>query len=599
MVTGKDANLTVDGISLTSASNTVADMIPGITIQLLSPSATESDGSLEQVQVVIANYNTSVVSSFETLVSDYNALVSAVSAQEGNTSSGTAEPLFGSPTLSLLQQQLMSGINATNPNGYLTAVTDNTNPTLSGSMVITLGNGMTDTVVIGAGTNTASTIYTGSSSGYNTLSGLASAINAAISSTTLSYTDAGTTGTTTPDSGTLTANSTAGLSGSIAITVGSGTTETIVIGAEPSSGAAANTIYTGSGVNTLSGLASTINADTSLGFTAAVVTTDGVATLTLTSGTNDSSGALTVTPSLVAAGLGVAANVVTSNGSSTLTLTSAIAGSRGALTVNSTVEATSDTALSASITAGTAASGSTSATASTATLSTISSGSDVLSGSISIQVGNNAAQTITIGTSSNTLTTLAAAITNAGAGVTASVVYDSNGAHLLLTSGTTGTGADLTVTSNILDTNEINTAKLSYTKSSDINSMTSLGISVNNDGTLSLNETSLNSVLNSDYSGVLGFFQNANSWGLSFSHILTNSGTSSTKGILALNLTSNSSIESKLNAQISKEDLLISAQQVSLTTELNTANQIMQAIPSELNAINELYSAITGYNKNS
>jgi flagellar hook-associated protein 2 len=381
--------------------------------------------------------------------------------------------------------------------------------------------------------------------------------------------------------------------------VGSGTTETIVIGAEPSSGAAANTIYTGSGVNTLSGLASTINADTSLGFTAAVVTTDGVATLTLTSGTNDSSGALTVTPSLVAAGLGVAANVVTSNGSSTLTLTSAIAGSRGALTVNSTVEATSDTALSASITAGTAASGSTSATASTATLSTISSGSDVLSGSISIQVGNNAAQTITIGTSSNTLTTLAAAITNAGAGVTASVVYDSNGAHLLLTSGTTGTGADLTVTSNILDTNEINTAKLSYTKSSDINSMTSLGISVNNDGTLSLNETSLNSVLNSDYSGVLGFFQNANSWGLSFSHILTNSGTSSTKGILALNLTSNSSIESKLNAQISKEDLLISAQQVSLTTELNTANQIMQAIPSELNAINELYSAITGYNKNS
>jgi hypothetical protein len=75
----------------------------------------------------------------------------------GNDSSGNAEPLFGSPTLTLLQQQLMSGINATNPNGYLTAITDNTNPTLSGSMVITVGNGMTDTVVIGAGTNTAST----------------------------------------------------------------------------------------------------------------------------------------------------------------------------------------------------------------------------------------------------------------------------------------------------------------------------------------------------------------------------------------------------------------------------------------------------------
>jgi flagellar hook-associated protein 2 len=44
---------------------------------------------------------------------------------------------------------------------------------------------------------------------------------------------------------------------------------------------------------------------------------------------------------------------------------------------------------------------------------------------------------------------------------------------------------------------------------------------------------------------------------------------------------------------------VISAQQASLTTELNTANQIMQQLPSQLQGVNELYSAITGYNQNS
>ena len=39
-VSGVNANLTVDGVNLTSASNTVANLIPGVTFQLLAPSAT-------------------------------------------------------------------------------------------------------------------------------------------------------------------------------------------------------------------------------------------------------------------------------------------------------------------------------------------------------------------------------------------------------------------------------------------------------------------------------------------------------------------------------------------------------------------------------
>ena len=154
------------------------------------------------------------------------------------------------------------------------------------------------------------------------------------------------------------------------------------------------------------------------------------------------------------------------------------------------------------------------------------------------------------------------------------------------------------MTSNVLDGTNTSTAPLNYTKSSDINSLTSLGISVNNDGTIAFDAASMDSVLNSDYSGVAGFFQNANSWGQTFATMLTNAGTSSKTGIMALSLNTDSNIESTLNAEISKEEIYISAQQKSLTTELNTANQIMQELPTQLQGVNELYSAVTGYNQN-
>ena len=50
---------------------------------------------------------------------------------------------------------------------------------------------------------------------------------------------------------------------------------------------------------------------------------------------------------------------------------------------------------------------------------------------------------------------------------------------------------------------------------------------------------------------------------------------------------------------MSKENMFVSAQQTSLTAELNSANEIMQQLPSQLDGVNELYSAITGYNQNS
>jgi flagellar hook-associated protein 2 len=463
-VTGADAQLTVDGVSLTSASNTVANLIPGITLQLLAPSPTETTSagtSLEQVQVVIGNDNTEVESTVNQFVTDYNSLVSAMNTQEGNDSSGNPEPLFGSPTLSLLQQQLLGSLNTQNPNGYLDAIT-NSGDTLSGSINISLAGGL--------------------SLGYSGTAGADATED----------TDAQTsTGTLNPI-----VNTSDTLSGSITIQVGSGTAQTVTLDSSD---------------NTLTGLMNAINNTTDIGVTASIVTnSDGSSSLSLLSGTSGSDGTLTVTSSI------------------------------------------SDTST----------------------------------------------QTIDVPTSSgnNTLSGLASAINSAHAGVTAKVVTSSSGSKLELISNTTGSAGALTVASSITDTTRSTT--LDYNSGgSDINSLSSLGISVNNDGSLTLDASSLDSVLNTDFSSVVGFFQNANSWGQSFNTMLTNAGTSSKTGILALASTSNSSIESTLNANISREQSLISIQQTSLTAELNSANEILQEIPTELEGVNELYSAITGYNE--
>ncbi len=339
-VAGSNASLTVDGVNLTSASNTVTNLIPGVTFQLLSTSS-------NPVQVIIGNDNSDVESTMNQFVSDYNSLVSAINAQEADTSSGTAEPLFGSPTLSLLQDQILGSINTPNPNGYLDAITN---------------------------------------------------------------------------------------------------------------------------------------------------------------------------------------------------------------------------------------------------------ASDALSGSITVKVGSGTAQTIDVPSSNGSLAGLASAINSANIGVTANVVTNSTGSQLEFVSGTAGSSGALTVTSNITDTTT-NTALNYNSGDTDINNLTSLGISVNDDGTLTFDASSLDNVLNTDYSSVVGFFQNANSWGQTFANMLDNAGSSSSTGILALASSSNSNIESTLNAEISKESTMISAEQSSLTAELNSANEIMQQLPTELNGMNELYSAITGYDQ--
>lgn len=133
-----------------------------------------------------------------------------------------------------------------------------------------------------------------------------------------------------------------------------------------------------------------------------------------------------------------------------------------------------------------------------------------------------------------------------------------------------------------------------------ISSITQLGISTNNDGSLSLNTDTLNNALNSNYQAVVNFFQpdgTSTTFGANLTSAVGNLGNSAPYGPVYLALQQDSSQESSLNTSIGNEDTLINTQKAQFTTELNLANYELEQIPSALNQVNEIYSAITGYNE--
>jgi flagellar hook-associated protein 2 len=314
-------------------------------------------------------------------------------------------------------------------------------------------------------------------------------------------------------------------------------------------------------------------------------------TFSVDSADNDTTLA-TLASAINSAGIGVSANVITDSNGSRLSLVSGTSGAAGQLSV-------------------------------TGSLSGASAGSISFSSS---QNGKDASLTVdgvAITTSSNT-------VSNAIPGVTFQLLGSSTGTPIQveITNDNTdiGTSVSKFVTAYNAVINDINGqekndssgnaeplfgsptlaliqsqitgALFTGVASGAINNITQLGIELNNDGTLTLNSDTLNSALNSNFSDVTGFLQNSGSFGQSFAKSLNNLGTQAPFGAVYLAQQQNTAQESALNANISKEDTLLAAQKTQLTDELNTANEILQSIPSQLNQVNELYSAITGYNQN-
>ena len=134
--------------------------------------------------------------------------------------------------------------------------------------------------------------------------------------------------------------------------------------------------------------------------------------------------------------------------------------------------------------------------------------------------------------------------------------------------------------------------------SGSISNIAQLGLSVSDDGTLTFDSSALDSALNSNFSDIQGFLQNTSSFGQNLTTTLNNLGTQAPDGAIYLAQQQNSTQESELNTNITNENATLATEQTTLTAELNQANQILQAIPEQLNEINEIYSAVSGFNQN-
>lgn len=291
-----------------------------------------------------------------------------------------------------------------------------------------------------------------------------------------------------------------------------------------------------------------------------------------------------------AAGIGVNASVITDTSGSRLSLVSGTSGSAGQLTISS---ALTDTTTSTAIGFNTGEAGQ------DASLKvdgvTLTSGSNTVTTAIpgvTFQLLSTSASPVQVQITNNT-SDIETAVSNVVTAYNA-VIKDINGQE---GNDSSGNPEPLFGSPTLaMLQNQLSGALIGGTASGSISSITQLGIGFNQDGTLTLNGDTLDSVLNNNFSDVTGFLQNSGSFGQSFVTTLNNLGTQAPNGAIYLAQQQNSAQEAALNQSISNEEALLATEKTNLTTELNTANQILQSIPSQLNEINEMYSAVTGYN---
>ncbi|HWF67650.1 MAG TPA: flagellar filament capping protein FliD [Acidobacteriaceae bacterium] len=191
-------------------------------------------------------------------------------------------------------------------------------------------------------------------------------------------------------------------------------------------------------------------------------------------------------------------------------------------------------------------------------------------------------------TTPSTLAQIAASLNVAGTGYSASL--DPSGTILTVVAAASSP-ATLAATAPVL----------ASAGGGSVNSITQLGISANNDGTLNFDSSALDSLLNTNYQDVVNFLQPGNgftSFGANFTAALDNLGNAGPNGVVFLALQSDQANETSLNTDIANENATIATKQQQLTDELNQANYILTEIPQQLNYVNELYSSFTGYNVN-
>jgi flagellar hook-associated protein 2 len=107
MVAAQDAVVVVDGFTRTSSSNTITDLVPGISLTLTKA----KEG--EKQTLTLTPDNTALKANLTAFVSAYNAIQGTLKSSSAyNAETGTASTLTGDAMVRGLQQQLRSSLSA-------------------------------------------------------------------------------------------------------------------------------------------------------------------------------------------------------------------------------------------------------------------------------------------------------------------------------------------------------------------------------------------------------------------------------------------------------------------------------------------------------
>jgi len=106
--TGTDATLTVDGVPLSSASNTIANSVAGLTLNLVGAAPNT------QVQIAVSPDTDKVTQAIKDFVTAYNAIIQDLSSQfTFNASTNSAGPLAADAGARMVQTELLSAVTYT------------------------------------------------------------------------------------------------------------------------------------------------------------------------------------------------------------------------------------------------------------------------------------------------------------------------------------------------------------------------------------------------------------------------------------------------------------------------------------------------------
>ena len=201
---------------------------------------------------------------------------------------------------------------------------------------------------------------------------------------------------------------------------------------------------------------------------------------------------------------------------------------------------------------------------------------------LGISAGNN-----------DTLATLATYINQQSWGVTSSVQTDATGSRLEIDTNAFGASGVLTVVNN--------TTSMSFSASppNGYANLRALGVTMNDDGTLSINLSKLTNSIVSDPTSVLNFFQNTAQTGFanSFAKDLQKL-TAPTSGVLNMELAQNRAQQDDLSNSLLDIQDRMAAEQKQLLVRYSAVNALLQSFPYQLQAV-QLELGITPSGSNS